>query len=154
MQDYVEEAIELVKDEGGAVNNRKLKDLVEEVTGLETSNGNWHVLDGPIKDEPMEDGHVFIPYGRLWYYDPPLPILVGWIKATLQRHDREVIRCCNAISLPRYRKRKLEKAQADEVLKHLETLREAIEEAIENIHEAQALRIHKKTTKQLNKKDD
>lgn len=129
MYEYVRKALDFVKGEGGVVPARKLHDYVELVHPW-IGRENWHIVNAPIKDQPIEEtGEILVPVGRHWHYNPRADILIIWVKETLDRHRREVERACAALTLPRY----VKSAESKRTLPDLYELKTMIDNAIKVI---------------------
>ena len=136
MQEYVRKAVALAKKQDGIVHNRRLKRLVEKMTGRPIG-ARWRYYDKAIKDECLDDGHAYVPYNKHWWYDPPFTILIEWILITLKRHEAEIIRASRAASLPQYRKTQEAQTKSDEVVEHLDRLISELQGARDSIRKAQ-----------------
>lgn len=110
MQDYVIDAITLAMRRGGRVHNRELKSAVAEAHGLPADYFNvphkdpipWQALNEALKDEPMENGMVFVPHGEYWYLNPSKEHYVGWLRSVVRRHEPEQRRIVRSFEIGDY----------------------------------------------------
>jgi hypothetical protein len=106
MQQYVIDALSLAMGEGGRVHNQDLKAFVEEVhdlpAGYLSTTGKWAFYNAPLKDEPMEQGILFVPDGEFWYLNPSRVHYLGWLRSTIRRHEPEQRRIGRSFRIKNY----------------------------------------------------